>query len=119
MSSIRCISLELRIVLNIPGCLLMTTSVFYRAPWLYEGLMRVLYRGRYNARSEALAALVPERSIVVDLRCGSATLYFKYLRFKQVSYTGLDINRAFCRTALLLRLGEGGEPSTGWHNIGC
>ena len=74
---------------------LMTTSIFYQTPWLYEGLMRVLYRGGYNARSEALAALIPERSSVVDLCCGPATLYFKYLRFKQVSYTGLDINRGF------------------------
>ena len=73
----------------------MTTSIFYQTPWLYEGLMRVLYRGGYKARSEALAALIPERSRVVDLCCGPATLYFKYLRFKQVSYTGLDVNRAF------------------------
>jgi SAM-dependent methyltransferase len=73
----------------------MTTSIFYQTPWLYEGLMRALYLGGYKARSEALAALIPERSSVVDLCCGPATLYFKHLRFKQVSYTGLDINRAF------------------------
>ena len=64
--------------------------------------MRVLYLGGYKARSEALAALIPERSSVVDLCCGPATLYFKYLRFKHVSYTGLDINRPFVERLSLL-----------------
>ena len=73
----------------------MNPSVFYQSAWLYETLMRVLYGTGYKERSEALAALIPEGSSVVDLCCGPATLYFSHLRFKQVSYTGLDINRRF------------------------
>jgi SAM-dependent methyltransferase len=88
----------------------MSTSIFYQTPWLYEGLMRVLYLGGYNARSEALAALIPERSSVVDLCCGPATLYFKHLRFKQVSYTGLDINRGFVERLSLLGSGKVRNP---------
>lgn len=68
--------------------------------------MRVLYRQGYHARSHALAALIPERSSVVDLCCGPATLYFKHLRFKQVSYTGLDINRAFVERLSSLASGK-------------
>jgi SAM-dependent methyltransferase len=73
----------------------MSTSIFYRHPWLYEGLMRVLYLGGYKQRSQALAALIPEGSSVVDVCCGPGTLYFSYLRLRHVTYTGLDINRAF------------------------
>lgn len=57
--------------------------------------MRALYWGGYKDRSEALANLIPKGSSVVDLCCGPATLYFKYLRLKDVSYIGLDINRRF------------------------
>ena len=54
-----------------------------------------LYRGAYVERYKSLAALVPDGSTVVDVCCGPARLYFSHLRFKRVSYTGLDINPRF------------------------
>jgi SAM-dependent methyltransferase len=73
----------------------MSTSIIYKSPLLYEAFLLIRYRGEYRQRSEAIAALIPEESSVVDLCCGPATLYFSHLRLKRVSYTGLDINRGF------------------------
>jgi SAM-dependent methyltransferase len=73
----------------------MSTSIIYKSPLLYEAFLLIRYRGEYRQRSEAIAALIPEGSSVVDLCCGPATLYFSHLRLKRVSYTGLDINRGF------------------------
>jgi SAM-dependent methyltransferase len=73
----------------------MGASFFYKSPWLYEALMLGLYGGAYFERCKSLAALVPEGSRVVDVCCGPARLYFDYLRFQRVSYTGLDINPTF------------------------
>jgi len=70
--------------------------------------MRVLYGSGYKDRSEALATLIPKGSSVVDLCCGPATLYFRYLRPRDVSYTGLDINRRFVER--LSRMGPDKRP---------
>ena len=72
-----------------------STSIIYKSPLLYEAFLLIRYRGEYRERSEAIAALIPEESSVVDLCFGPATLYFSHLRSKRVSYTGLDINRGF------------------------
>jgi hypothetical protein len=58
-------------------------------------LMRALYGRHYAARFRAIADLVPEGAAVVDLCCGPATLYTRYLREKSVDYLGLDINDGF------------------------
>jgi SAM-dependent methyltransferase len=73
----------------------MDQSFFYKSAWLYEALMIGLYHGAYVERYKSLAALVPEGSSVVDVCCGPARLYFSHLRFKRVSYIGLDINPGF------------------------
>jgi SAM-dependent methyltransferase len=73
----------------------MSTSIIYKSPLLYEAFLMVRYGRHYRERSEAIAALIPSGSSVVDLCCGPATLYFNHLKSKQVSYTGLDINRGF------------------------
>jgi len=73
----------------------MSTSIIYKSPLLYEAFLMIRYRGEYRERSGAIAALIPERSSVVDVCCGPATLYFSHLKSKQVSYVGLDINRGF------------------------
>jgi hypothetical protein len=57
--------------------------------------MRVLYGRAYNDRDRALAELIPDGCSVLDLCCGPATLYCRYLKHKRVSYTGLDINARF------------------------
>lgn len=76
----------------------MTTSVIYRNAFIYEAMMMVLYGGRaYHERYRRLAELIPEGASVLDLCCGPATLFHRYLKRKGVRYTGLDINEAFVR----------------------
>jgi SAM-dependent methyltransferase len=77
----------------------MSTSIIYQSPFLYQVVMSVLYRGAYQERFRALAALVPDGASVVDLCCGPATLYYGYLEPKRVRYTGLDINAGFVERA--------------------
>jgi SAM-dependent methyltransferase len=73
----------------------MTAGLVYRNPLIYEAVMLVLYGPHYFERSRTIAALIPPGSSVLDLCCGPGTLYHRYLRQKNVSYTGLDINRGF------------------------
>ena len=72
-----------------------STSPIYKSALLYEAFLLLRYRAEYTERSRAIATLIPEGSSVADLCCGPATLYFSHLRYKKVSYTGLDINRGF------------------------
>ncbi|SUD48338.1 methionine biosynthesis protein MetW [Nocardia otitidiscaviarum] len=85
----------------------MSTSFIYRYGTVYELLMRGLYGRHYGARYRAIAALVPENAAVLDLCCGPATLYTRYLRQKAVRYTGLDLNERFI--ARLIRAGGSGQ----------
>ena len=73
----------------------MTTSIIYRNASLYELAMLVLYGRHYPSRYRAIADLIPANASVVDLCCGPALLYNRYLREKNVQYTGLDVNRGF------------------------
>jgi len=73
----------------------MATSLIYRNSSLYELAMVLLYGRHYGERYRAVADLIPEGSSVVDLCCGPAILYHRYLRSKSVQYTGLDINSGF------------------------
>ena len=57
--------------------------------------MRLLYHRHYVARGRAIADLIESGSSVLDLCCGSGFLYRRYLRTKNVSYTGLDQSRPF------------------------
>lgn len=54
-----------------------------------------LYGRHYSTRYRAIADLIPAGSEVLDLCCGPALLYTRYLKHKSVKYTGLDINPAF------------------------
>jgi SAM-dependent methyltransferase len=87
----------------------MSTSIIYKSTLLYEAFLWLRYRGEYRERSEAIAALIPKGSSLVDVCCGPATLYFKHLRAKQVAYTGLDINRGFVE-----RLSAHGVAASVW-----
>ncbi|MET8779694.1 methionine biosynthesis protein MetW [Nocardia sp. NPDC004654] len=73
----------------------MSQSLIYRNRAVYELLMRGLYGRHYAARYSAIAGLVPDGAEVVDVCCGPATLYTRYLRAKSVDYTGLDLNKGF------------------------
>ena len=75
----------------------MAAGLIYRSPALYELAMLGLYGRHYPARYRAVAELIPPRSSVLDLCCGPAVLYERYLRRKFVEYTGLDINETFVR----------------------
>jgi SAM-dependent methyltransferase len=72
-----------------------STSLIYRNRTAYELLLRALYGRHYPARFRAIAELIPDGASVVDLCCGPATLYRRFLRDKSVDYLGLDINAGF------------------------
>ena len=73
----------------------MATSLIYKSASLYELAMRLLYGRHYSSRYRALAELIPQGSSVLDLCCGPALLYRRYLRAREVHYRGLDINTRF------------------------
>jgi SAM-dependent methyltransferase len=80
-----------------------STSLIYRNRITYELLLRALYGRHYAPRFRAIAELIPDGAAVVDLCCGPATLYTRFLREKSVDYLGLDINDGF-----IARLNEAG-----------
>lgn len=69
--------------------------------------MLALYGRHYFARYGAIANLIEPRSTVLDLCCGPAILYRRYLRQKAISYTGFDINEVFIRK--VIQAGAKGE----------
>lgn len=73
----------------------MATSLIYKSASVYELVMRLLYGRHYESRYQAIADLIADRSSVLDLCCGPARLYHRYLKAKGVSYTGVDVNRKF------------------------
>ena len=85
----------------------MATSLIYRSASVYELAMMLLYGRHYSSRYRAIADLIPNGSSVLDLCCGPAHLYHRYLRAKSVRYTGLDINAKFI--ARLTRRGGSGR----------
>jgi len=73
----------------------LAATALYKSAFLYELLMVLLYGRHYAGRYKAISDLIPAHSSVLDLCCGPAVLYHRYLRRKSVRYTGLDISRAF------------------------
>lgn len=73
----------------------MATSFIYKRAEIYELAMLLVYGRHYSSRYRAIADLIPSGSSVLDLCCGPALLYQRYLRKKSVQYTGLDINERF------------------------
>ncbi|HSB12132.1 MAG TPA: methionine biosynthesis protein MetW [Blastocatellia bacterium] len=84
----------------------MTSSLIYKSESIYELAMLLLYGRHYPSRYRAIADLIPANSSVLDLCCGPALLYRRYLRTKSVEYTGLDINKRFI-DRLIRRGGSG------------
>lgn len=85
----------------------MATSLIYKNSSVYELAMLLLYGRHYPSRYRAIADLIPSGSSVLDLCCGPALLYHRYLRAKSVQYIGLDVNRAFIDR--LIRRGGSGQ----------
>ena len=73
----------------------MSKSFIYKSSFVYELAMLLLYGRHYSARYSAIAELIPPGSSVLDLCCGPALLYHRYLKLNSVQYTGLDINAKF------------------------
>jgi SAM-dependent methyltransferase len=73
----------------------MSESVIYRSTLVYEAVMVLLYGRHYAARYRALAESIEPGSSVLDVCCGPAILYRRYLRPRDVRYRGLDYNRTF------------------------
>ena len=71
------------------------TSLIYKSTSIYELAMLLLYGRHYASRYRAIADLISPGSSVLDLCCGPALLYQRYLRKKSVQYTGLDLNAKF------------------------
>lgn len=85
----------------------MGPAFIYKNRTTYELAMIMIYGRRYFARYQAIADLIPRESSVLEVCCGPGILYGRYLRSKSVSYTGLDMNRAFIDK--LISCGGSGE----------
>jgi CobQ-like glutamine amidotransferase family enzyme len=57
--------------------------------------MVALYGRNYSSRYKAVADLITNGASVVDVCCGPAVLFDRYLRHKNVRYTGLAISTQF------------------------
>jgi len=73
----------------------LATSLIYKNALIYELAMIGLYGRHYSSRYSTIAELIPVGSEVLDICCGPAALYHRYLRHKSVKYIGLDINPGF------------------------
>jgi SAM-dependent methyltransferase len=71
--------------------------------------MVMLYGRHYSARYRTIADRIPAQSSVLDLCCGPAVLYHRYLRQKSIRYTGLDLSSAFIE-----RLNQRGARGQVW-----
>jgi Methionine biosynthesis protein MetW len=72
-------------------------QLIYKNTALYSLVNRALYGRHHATRYRVIADLIPAQSTVVDLCCGPATLYHRFLKEKSVHYTGLDISPFFIR----------------------
>jgi trans-aconitate methyltransferase len=70
-------------------------QLIYKSSALYKITNRLLYGRHHRTRYRVIADLIPPRASVVDLCCGPATLYHRFLRGKDVRYTGLDVSPSF------------------------
>jgi len=73
--------------------------MIYDSAILYEVCMRTLYGRGFEERYSAVALEIPDAAEVLDLCCGDCRLYRKYLKARQIAYTGVDHSRAFANNA--------------------
>src|SRR6267142_2392366 len=81
-------------------------QLIYKSSALYGIINWMLYGRHHRTRYQLIADLIPPGASVVDLCCGPATLYHRFLRKKNVRYTGLDLSPDFVE-ALNKRGGRG------------
>ena len=75
-------------------------GLIYQNRVFYELAMFTLYGRHYSDRYRALANLVDANSSVLDICCGPGILYGRYLRTKNISYTGVDLNPVFIKQVI-------------------
>ena len=68
------------------------TSLLYRNPRIYRGVLRLLYGGDLARRERAVRRLVPAGAVVVDVACGDAGIA---RRLRNVRYVGVDVSPVF------------------------
>lgn len=73
--------------------------MIYRWPFLYQSLSRIRLGRGYLSRFQAVADLIFPGETVLELCCGDAYLYRKFLRGKNVSYRAIDFSGSFTRDA--------------------
>lgn len=73
----------------------MATSLIYKSTPIYQLVMRALYGRHLDSRYRVIADLINEGTSALDLCCGPPILFTRYLRQRNVRYTGLDINAGF------------------------
>ena len=79
--------------------------LIYKSSWFYEFCVRCLYGPAYEDRYRPVADEIPSHAEVLDICCGDFQIYKKYLKQRQIRYTGLDKSKAFARCA-----GKSGIP---------
>ncbi|MFH1742226.1 MAG: methionine biosynthesis protein MetW [bacterium] len=75
-------------------------SPTYWHPLFYQTAMRLLYGRGFADRYRAVASAIPTGCSVVDICCGDAYLFRRFLSEEAVTYLGLDINPVFVRWLL-------------------
>ncbi|MCC7137727.1 MAG: class I SAM-dependent methyltransferase [Planctomycetes bacterium] len=68
------------------------TSLVYRHPRVYRGVLALLYRDALAQRERFVAAHVPPGSTVVDVCCGDGGIR---RRLRGVRYVGVDVSPVF------------------------
>ena len=68
------------------------TSLLYRHPRIYRGVLRLLYGDDLARRERVVRRLVPKGSVVVDVACGDAGVA---RRLRDVRYVGVDVSPVF------------------------
>jgi hypothetical protein len=76
----------------------MTSPIYYH-PWIYERVMRLLYRNHYRERIQAVAEAIPPGSSVADICAGDCSLLRYGLHNQSADYHAYDINPRFVRWA--------------------
>lgn len=68
------------------------TSLVYRNPRLYRGILRLLYGDDLARRERVVRRMIPKGALVVDVACGDAGIA---RRLSDVRYVGVDVSPIF------------------------
>ena len=68
------------------------TSLVYRDPRLYRGILRLLYGSDLARRERVVRRMIRKGSVVIDVACGDAGIA---RRLKDVRYVGVDVSPVF------------------------